>query len=134
MRSSCDQMSCISIHPVVNFSPNIVAGCAVKMAPCIAQLPSKQNNTFATVRSNELQNATTPSWNENDCFYLDNSHIPRRDSGSNLIRVKHCMQPQYCPTQHNRSKEQTTELQSLMRLSYAVFCLKKKKNTVAIHK
>src|SRR3546814_9518343 len=35
----------------------------------------------------------------------------------------------------NRSEEHTSELQSLMRISYAVFCLKKKKkykNTVSI--
>src|SRR3546814_3968226 len=30
---------------------------------------------------------------------------------------------------HNRSEEHTSELQSLMRISYAVFCLKKKTNT-----
>src|SRR3546814_3095729 len=30
---------------------------------------------------------------------------------------------------HSRSEEHTSELQSLMRNSYAVFCLKKKKNT-----
>src|SRR3546814_2553598 len=30
---------------------------------------------------------------------------------------------------NNRSEEHTSELQSLMRISYAVFCLKKKKNT-----
>src|SRR3546814_377234 len=30
----------------------------------------------------------------------------------------------------NRSEEHTSELQSLMRRSYAVFCLKKKKNTI----
>src|SRR3546814_7702678 len=30
---------------------------------------------------------------------------------------------------HRRSEEHTSELQSLMRNSYAVFCLKKKKNT-----
>src|SRR3546814_10274253 len=29
----------------------------------------------------------------------------------------------------NRSEENTSELQSLMRISYAVFCLKKKKET-----
>src|SRR3546814_2049283 len=29
---------------------------------------------------------------------------------------------------HPRSEEHTSELQSLMRISYAVFCLKKKKN------
>src|SRR3546814_5285666 len=40
-----------------------------------------------------------------------------------------------CPTQlyqtvfvGHRSEEHTSELQSLMRISYAVFCLKKKKN------
>src|SRR3546814_4967259 len=30
---------------------------------------------------------------------------------------------------HRRSEEHTSELQSLMRISYAVFCLKKKKST-----
>src|SRR3546814_8172199 len=32
----------------------------------------------------------------------------------------------------NRSEEHTSELQSLMRISYAVFCLKKKKTTEQI--
>src|SRR3546814_2694240 len=32
-----------------------------------------------------------------------------------------------------RSEEHTSELQSLMRISYAVFCLKKKKNTQTIN-
>src|SRR3546814_2904784 len=32
-----------------------------------------------------------------------------------------------------RSEEHTSELQSLMRISYAVFCLKKKKNIQEIH-
>src|SRR3546814_5849987 len=31
-----------------------------------------------------------------------------------------------------RSEEHTSELQSLMRISYAVFCLKKKKNTTSV--
>src|SRR3546814_8475864 len=31
-----------------------------------------------------------------------------------------------------RSEEHTSELQSLMRISYAVFCLKKKNNTIKI--
>src|SRR3546814_3752625 len=33
-----------------------------------------------------------------------------------------------------RSEEHTSELQSLMRISYAVFCLKKKKNNKHTHK
>src|SRR3546814_1872374 len=32
------------------------------------------------------------------------------------------------PKHHLRSEEHTSELQSLMRISYAVFCLKKKKH------
>src|SRR3546814_6056957 len=32
-----------------------------------------------------------------------------------------------------RSEEHTSELQSLMRISYAVFCLKKKKKPTALH-
>src|SRR3546814_3490986 len=34
---------------------------------------------------------------------------------------------QSCAAQDQRSEEHTSELQSLMRISYAVFCLKKKK-------
>src|SRR3546814_3678262 len=34
----------------------------------------------------------------------------------------------------NRSEEHTSELQSLMRISYAVFCLKKKKPKINMHK
>src|SRR3546814_1303840 len=33
----------------------------------------------------------------------------------------------------DRSEEHTSELQSLMRISYAVFCLKKKKNSQIYH-
>src|SRR3546814_2008577 len=35
--------------------------------------------------------------------------------------------PQLAAAQQERSEEHTSELQSLMRISYAVFCLKKKK-------
>src|SRR3546814_9954105 len=33
---------------------------------------------------------------------------------------------------HDRSEEHTSELQSLMRISYAVFCLKKKKQNLGL--
>src|SRR3546814_6799854 len=36
--------------------------------------------------------------------------------------------PALAPKRPLRSEEHTSELQSLMRISYAVFCLKKKKN------
>src|SRR3546814_5147871 len=38
--------------------------------------------------------------------------------------------PQSHQAQHPRSEEHTSELQSLMRISYAVFCLKKKKTYI----
>src|SRR3546814_3103555 len=40
--------------------------------------------------------------------------------------------PEACVLQE-RSEEHTSELQSLMRTSYAVFCLKKKKITTTLH-
>src|SRR3546814_10454251 len=52
---------------------------------------------------------------------LDLSRPPRRRV---LIRSGHA--PEF-----SRSEEHTSELQSLMRISYAVFCLKKK-NTIVI--
>src|SRR3546814_4350698 len=39
-----------------------------------------------------------------------------------------CGGPHRRPPEIRRSEEHTSELQSLMRISYAVFCLKKKKN------
>src|SRR3546814_5762223 len=48
--------------------------------------------------------------------------------------------PFYYPTLHgqlhaaSRSEEHTSELQSLMRISYAVFCLKKKTHKTNTHK
>src|SRR3546814_2389539 len=37
-------------------------------------------------------------------------------------------------TRSHRSEEHTSELQSLMRISYAVFCLKKKKKQQQLHR
>src|SRR3546814_2238360 len=50
-------------------------------------------------------------------------------------RIHSSSRPRAEPTEpvkamsRNRSEEHTSELQSLMRISYAVFCLKKKKKT-----
>src|SRR3546814_2335046 len=40
-----------------------------------------------------------------------------------------CSQVYFRDSKDDRSEEHTSELQSLMRISYAVFCLKKKKHT-----
>src|SRR3546814_10756022 len=44
------------------------------------------------------------------------------------LPVERPVEPERSP--EDRSEEHTSELQSLMRISYAVFCLKKKKNKV----
>src|SRR3546814_3948194 len=53
-------------------------------------------------------------------------------------RVRHPLQPRDIHYAHNhglgRSEEHTSELQSLMRISYAVFCLKKKTTTTLSNK
>src|SRR3546814_2636899 len=53
-----------------------------------------------------------------------------RTSASGLRAIAHPLFPrQRRVTEHHRSEEHTSELQSLMRISYAVFCLKKKSIT-----
>src|SRR3546814_9543973 len=53
------------------------------------------------------------------------------DSGGNGGRIQMKILPKDKTTnkEGGRSEEHTSELQSLMRISYAVFCLKKKINT-----
>src|SRR3546814_1093815 len=42
---------------------------------------------------------------------------------------RHTGEMEGCAAPYERSEEHTSELQSLMRISYAVFCLKKKNNS-----
>src|SRR3546814_7391226 len=66
---------------------------------------------------------------------LNNDHRAPFASGSTAARAllvhaqRQLSDPQRGPDYFNRlrSEEHTSELQSLMRISYAVFCLKKKK-------
>src|SRR3546814_2726901 len=44
-----------------------------------------------------------------------------------LLRLNHHQESSFSNSTPARSEEHTSELQSLMRISYAVFCLKKKK-------
>src|SRR3546814_9554601 len=53
--------------------------------------------------------------------------IPAEVNSGGTVRTG---QPPTNTTSPRRSEEHTSELQSLMRISYAVFCLKKKKNIV----
>src|SRR3546814_4467923 len=73
------------------------------------------NSTWAAVGHAEARSrAVVPQSATNLCF----QSVPMPRGASRLIRRRIV-----------RSEEHTSELQSLMRISYAVFCLKKKKKT-----
>src|SRR3546814_7953406 len=52
-----------------------------------------------------------------------------RDPGADVAQLLGQLAPLLIACPHGRSEEHTSELQSLMRISYAVFCLNKKKHT-----
>src|SRR3546814_7820057 len=59
---------------------------------------------------------------------LQHSIMPHVLQEQSRAAAPHCLQEQSRAAAPHRSEEHTSELQSLMRISYAVFCLKKKKN------
>src|SRR3546814_3667022 len=64
-----------------------------------------------------LKNDQLEAW-DRDCFFHPSTHLAQFARGEGSARIV---------TGGERSEEHTSELQSLMRISYAVFCLKKKK-------
>src|SRR3546814_10649454 len=57
--------------------------------------------------------------------------VEDRVTGSGPEQPEHVRHRARLRARGTRSEEHTSELQSLMRISYAVFCLKKKKHTIA---
>src|SRR3546814_8887031 len=105
-----------------------VQTCALPIWARRRALPGKRRHRGAVVASercgvSELGLAHRVSA-KRGAAWLGNVHSPEdpRDAG---VR----------PRQAERSEEHTSELQSLMRISYAVFCLKKKntKQTIRIY-
>src|SRR3546814_2829465 len=64
------------------------------------------------------------------CHWISNP--PRPPSGALKVLVPETDRP--ARSMMVRSEEHTSELQSLMRISYAVFCLKKKKTYTVRHR
>src|SRR3546814_1506354 len=58
-------------------------------------------------------------------YWATSARALSRAAGATCSTVR----PRRAATASGRSEEHTSELQSLMRISYAVFCLKKKKKT-----
>src|SRR3546814_5679876 len=63
--------------------------------------------------------------------YTPSGFFRRRSTsrGVWIVMVRMAVQRSVAASAPSRSEEHTSELQSLMRISYAVFCLKKKRNT-----
>src|SRR3546814_7531322 len=75
----------------------------------------------AAARALATSTSTTASWNEADTSAASTSGFLRTWFTTAVFRPLK-------EKSNVRSEEHTSELQSLMRISYAVFCLKKKKN------
>src|SRR3546814_3440238 len=88
---------------------------------------------FRSVRRHRLGHRDTSVGRKLSTTHSD----PARREGGDGIQSNHCRNGakgnlRAVPVCRIRSEEHTSELQSLMRISYAVFCLKKKKNTSCI--
>src|SRR3546814_7894836 len=81
-------------------------------------------NVFITNRCSHPHQYVRQEWDgDQDVGYIKQHRCSRCHdyiSGNDI--------DQYLPEQMRRSEEHTSELQSLMRISYAVFCLKTKKH------
>src|SRR3546814_9477090 len=83
-------------------------------------------------RKNREQSASAWFRTPTPCLWNDTIRIPLTsyalgpvDRSSKFVALFRLQSRRRCG--HLRSEEHTSELQSLMRISYAVFCLKKKK-------
>src|SRR3546814_3534375 len=79
---------------------------------------AEQSSMFRTLRSALVSGAA---------FFRTPSNATTAIAGMMEIEAKHRAETE---SWVNRSEEHTSELQSLMRISYAVFCLKKKNKKV----
>src|SRR3546814_7851951 len=67
----------------------------------------------------------------NSCANIKDTTVRKSSDSATRLRGVRQQSPHKppCSCTSGRSEEHTSELQSLMRISYAVFCLKKKKKT-----
>src|SRR3546814_9463899 len=91
---------------------------------------TRTDTSFPTRRSSDLDRHYVRRLALHGSVSSANRSQDRRRSGCCLCLVTDRPDPRL----HScRSEEHTSELQSLMRISYAVFCLKKKKNKTTTH-
>src|SRR3546814_8056973 len=80
----------------------------------------------AGLHANSLRRMDEPDWNPTaGTLGKLETYLLKREGGTALASPEEII--------NERSEEHTSELQSLMRISYAVFCLKKKKDKQRKH-
>src|SRR3546814_1119280 len=82
-------------------------------------------------RLKKFQNPLLPFESARKILFLQMRRITRhlKNDRVHIRQERQIFQLKALDRQVTRSEEHTSELQSLMRISYAVFCLKKKKTT-----
>src|SRR3546814_9415540 len=98
-------------------------------------IPARYARAYAWHKSAYPQKALTEveallATNPDDPYFLEPEGQVLLESG----RPEEAIPPLRKAVTNSRSEEHTSELESLMRISYAVFCLKKKKNKKNKHK
>src|SRR3546814_6235663 len=95
--------------------------------------PPRSTRTDTLVPYPTLFRSTEPAWPDDDSRARPRPRSARGVShAARALRIAAASRPRtrYAFDRHvGRSEEHTSELQSLMRISYAVFCLKKKNKT-----
>src|SRR3546814_4464882 len=87
----------------------------------ISSRPRSSHSTVLHIKANPKERSGKKADNEKRILAAAQSHFP-----GEVVEITTNPDDQ----SFGRSEEHTSELQSLMRISYAVFCLKKKKHTI----
>src|SRR3546814_2320128 len=94
---------------------------------CAPQAPPRRGHRFPPDARVPHRRQPAPDRLEGDraCAQADLARVPGREEPAADRGARHRAADDGARARH-RSEEHTSELQSLMRISYAVFCLKKK--------
>src|SRR3546814_8322883 len=88
-------------RPMARYFPRLIARCYSQAVPALCTVPRRHGDEAQHLAAACVLHVKHVAW----------QRLPLRDAAQ---------------IERERSEEHTSELQSLMRISYAVFCLKKK--------